>query len=356
MRDYERIPYDLKRRCVEAYATGRLTRRQVFEQIFKPEHPSMGYEAFRRRSRSWDKGQMADEDTQYAGTYPGFFAHAATVHVRANGDISEAWIRTKNPGLDWDEILEKLKEGITEQYVPRPFPESESMLEIPIFDAHFGVATFDSYAPILGEILSVIEDKNREEIHIIIGQDNLHNNDMRGHTAKGTEIEAVDIPTAWADAWRFWNEIIKASLAHSARTVCHYSRGNHDECLSWAFFKALEAAFPDAEFDDGLQYRKAFSWRDCFIGFGHLEYTKDPGKVFRDFVLDFPQEFATAHCREIHTGHLHRESVDDGIMVRRLASAVPVDDWSRANGFIGAHKRFQLFEFAPGRLRSVIYT
>lgn len=134
-----------------------------------------------------------------------------------------------------------------------------------------------------------------------------------------------------------------------------YSKGNHDECIAWCFLKTLEAKFPDAIVDDVLKPRKAINWEGCFIGYGHCEYTKKAGDLFRDFVVDFPNEFANAKVREIHTGHLHRESSDDGLMVRRLASAVPVDEWSNNNGFASAHKRFQLFEWQPNRLKAIYY-
>ena len=77
--------------------------------------------------------------------------------------------------------------------------------------------------------------------------------------------------------------------------------------------------------------------------------------LFQNFVLDFPQEFAAAKVREIHSGHLHRESVDEGMMVRRLPSGVPTDEWSSNNGYVGAHKRFQIFEWAENRLKSTHY-
>ena len=85
------------------------------------------------------------------------------------------------------------------------------------------------------------------------------------------------------------------------------------------------------------------------------EYTNKAADLFQDFVLDFPKEFADATVREIHTGHLHRESVDNGTMVRRLASGVPTDAWNSKNGFVGANKRFQLFEWEPGALAGIKY-
>ena len=228
------------------------------------------------------------------------------------------------------------------------------MLEIPLFDCHFGVATFDDYEPILKEIVKIIS-KGYDEINIIIGQDVLHNNDMRGHTAKGTQIQTVNFPKAWRDAWEFFCNILDASLRSAPSVNVRYSKGNHDECSAWCFFKGLEAAYPQATFDDDISPRKFFWWEGCFVGYGHCEYTQNADKLVRDFALEFPMDFATAECREIHTGHFHRESIDDGIMVRRLASAVPTDEWSSANGFMGVHKRFQLFEFAPCRLRSIYY-
>lgn len=349
------IPYSLKRLCVQKTEEG-LSYREVYQQIFAPEHPGMAYETFRHKLKAWKRHQMADEATQYAGTYPGMTANAATVHVTADGRIAQAWIRERANAVDWDDIIERLKEVPKPIEIAPPTTEPEHMcLEVPLFDLHFGVAQLSDYARHLGEIEDEICSRVWEEIHIIIGQDCLHNNDLRGHTAKGTPIEAVDIPQAWADAWSFWCELLSRACEHSPKVVAHYSRGNHDECLSWALFKALEAALPGVTFDSGLEHRKAWSWRGVWVGFGHLEYTNDANKIFRDFVIDFPEDFATAQCREIHTGHLHRESIDSGIVVRRLASAVPTDGWSAANGYTGTHKRFQLFEYSPGRLRSVVY-
>ena len=117
----------------------------------------------------------------------------------------------------------------------------------------------------------------------------------------------------------------------------------------------LKERYPYLEVDDSLRPRKAILWDGCFIGFGHCEYTNRTQDLFRDFVMDYPAEFAAASVREIHAGHLHRESADNGVMVRRLASAVPVDEWSNNNGYASAHKRFQIFEWSTGRLKAIYY-
>lgn len=349
------IPYELKRLCVQKANEG-MTYREIYKNVFLPEHPGMTWETFRVKLNSWKKKQMADEATQFSATYPGMTAHAATVQVDSKGNIQQAWIRERVESVDWESIIRQLKEAVSPAVVaPVTAEPEEALLEIPLFDLHFGIASLGDYREILEELRALISRRTWEEVHLIIGQDCIHNNDFRGHTAKGTNIDRVNIPAAWADAWEFWCAVFRSALASSRKVVAHYSRGNHDECITWAFFKALEAAFPAAEFDDSLAYRKSFWWRRCWVGFGHLEYTNDLNKVFRDFVIDFPTDFAESECREIHTGHLHRESIDNGCVVRRLASAVPTDEWSSANGFIGSHKRFQIFEFAPGRLKAIYY-
>ena len=344
-----RISIELKRKCVES----ELNSRQIYENIFRPEHPAMSYETFRAKLKKWRKQSIPTEDHLDLGTFPGFNAHSATVQLDSSGDITQVWVK-QSKNISYDDVIEAIQENITPVEVVPEQKTGSNMLEIPLFDLHFGVASMQDYLEILEEIVGIIEN-GYDEIHIIIGQDVLHNNDMRGHTAKGTPIEKVDFKKAWNDAWRFFYNIIRYSLENSSTVSCHYSRGNHDECTAWCFFKALEQAFPQARFDDDMAPRKIIWWEGCFIGFGHCEYTQNPDKLLRDFTLEFPMDFATATCREIHTGHFHRESVDDGIMVRRLASAVPTDEWSSNNGFMGVHKRFQLFEYAPCRLRSIYY-
>lgn len=345
------IPSRVKRRCLDAWAQG-MSNREIYEQIFVPGmdgEPVCNPAAFARALRKWRRN-YAPPETLEAGTYPGFTAHGATVQVDAAGNIRQAWIK-QHADTDWTAIVEYLSSAVTPQEVTPCQASGESMLEIPLFDLHFGTATYPRQ---LAEILGIIR-RGFDEINIIFGQDVLHANDLRGHTAKGTELGEVDFPSAWRDAWQFWVPILKASIENARRVRVWYSRGNHDECSAWCLFKALAVAFPGAEWDDTIQARKCLTWQGVFLGFGHCEYTGKTDRIFQNFVLDFPTEFASASVREIHAGHLHRESIDNGIMVRRLATAAPPTEWEQNQGLIGAHRRFQLFEWLPGRLKAIYY-
>ena len=347
------IEYELKAKCVSLL--GKMPVREIYDNVFLPEHQGMGFKCFRTKLREWKKKTLADEDTLQAGTYPGMIAHSATVQVDKEGRITQAWIKQQQDTLDWLRIKDLVCNGAPKSDVVPSVSSGDRMLEIPLFDMHFGVADFDYYRENLQDLLEIVCSKQWDEVNIIVGQDVLHNNDMRGHTAKGTPIQKVDFVKAWADAQLFFRTLIDYALKQTPRVRLHYSKGNHDECSGWCFFKALEAYYPQAEFDDSLAPRKCIFWRGCMIGFGHCEYTNKNSVLFQNFVLDFPREFAEAKVREIHSGHLHRESLDDGIMIRRLPSACPTDEWSSDNGFIGAHKRFIVFEWSENRLRSPHY-
>lgn len=350
------IPYDLKQRCLQAKQDGMTTHR-IYTEIFHKEHPSMNFETFSRKIRMWKNKECADSLTLEKGTYGGFTAYDATVQVNGQGEVVQAWIKQEADDFDYDGFLESIKD-IKPVFVEPSQESGETMLEIPLFDMHFGVATLKDYKQTLADLIAIICDKHYDEINVLFGQDMLHNNDFRGHTAKGTPIEKVDMKTAWVDAWQFWVNVLKCCVEHAPKVNVIYSKGNHDECTSWGLLKALEVAFPDINFDDSFNQRKVISWKKCFIGVTHGNETKKSLSDFRgQFTISFPNEFAKAKVREIHTGHLHTESGGDnyGVQIRRLSSAVPTDEWSDNEGFVGAIKRFMVFEWRPAALKAIYY-
>lgn len=347
------MDYTLKSKCVAAVGT--MATRKIYDEIFVPEHDgNMSYESFKRRLRDWKRKAYADEGLLSAGTLPQFVPHGATVQVNASGEVTQVWVK-EHAEIDWYAIRDILAEVIAPVQIEPTGLYGDTMLEIPLFDMHFGVADFDYYKDTLSDLIGIVWENHYDEINILFGQDVLHNNDMRGHTAKGTPIQTIDFQQSWKDAWIFFTTLIEASLKQARKVNLHYSKGNHDECAAWCLYKAIESRYPQCNSDDSMAPRKCIYWRGCFIGFGHCEYAKQNAKLFQNFVLDFPKEFADAKVREIHSGHLHRESIDDGMMVRRLPSGVPTDEWSSNHGYTGSHKRFMIFEWAENRLKATYY-
>lgn len=350
-----KISLDVKQHCVEMFKRGKNSK-DIYNEYFHETHPEMGYETFRHHLKYWKRKQMADTTTQSAGTYPGFIAHGATVQVNGHGEMVQAWIKQHADSGWYDELLDTIRENTTPRLIERCGGKSEQqMLEIPLYDQHF---PYSDHLETLSELLEIIRSRRWEEINIVIGQDLLHNDDMRGRTSSGRAIDRVDMVAAWNMARDFWFTVISACLEQGDLVKVLYSKGNHDESMSWAFIQMLKAMFPQAGFDDSMAQRKCISWRNCFIGITHGAYKKSSKNDLRgQFTIQFAEEFARAKVREIHAGHLHNEEEKDiyGVMVRRLAKNGESDDWSDDEGYVGAHKRFMVFRWKPGRLAGIEY-
>ena len=350
-----KISLDVKQHCVDMFKRGKNSK-DIYNEYFHETHPEMGYETFRHHLKYWKRKQMADTATQSAGTYPGFIAHGATVQVNGHGEMVQAWIKQHADSGWYDELLDTIRENTTPRLIERCGGKSEQqMLEIPLFDQHF---PYSDHLETLSELLEIIRSRRWEEINIVIGQDMLHNDDMRGRTSSGRAIDRVDMVAAWNMARDFWFTVISACLEQGDLVKVLYSKGNHDESMSWAFIQMLKAMFPQAGFDDSMAQRKCISWRNCFIGITHGAYKKSSKNDLRgQFTIQFAEEFARAKVREIHAGHLHNEEEKDiyGVMVRRLARNGESDEWSDDEGYVGAHRRFMVFWWKPGRLAGIEY-
>lgn len=233
--------------------------------------------------------------------------------------------------------------------------ERESLLEIPLFDMHFGIGDLEYYTPVMEKIKNKIILGNYSHVLFIIGQDLLHNDNFKGMTSNGTSIDKVQMEKAWEDAEAFFGTLILTAIKHSQKVVVSYSGGNHDEALGWAFVRRLEALYPQASFDTKFKSKKAFVWNKIFIGYTHGD--KGAARVIEAFTEEYREDLLRCTVRELHTGHLHAEKSKDkfGIMHRTLSTKAKTDDWHYDQNFMGAMKRFQLFEYSTDNLEAIYY-
>lgn len=233
--------------------------------------------------------------------------------------------------------------------------KGSGLLEIPLFDMHFGIATYEDYEETLHKIIEKIQMKKWDNILFIIGQDLLHNDGFEGTTTSGTMIDKVDMEKAWDDAFKFYSLLIELALENSNTVNAIYSNGNHDKGISFAFTKVLEVKYPQVTFDSTMKQRKAYVYNDVFLGFTHGD--KGKNRMEKNFYSEFGKEIAKSEIVEIHSGHIHHEVTKDnlGCIVRSLATKAKTDGYHYDNGFIGAAKRFQLFEFTTNSLEAIYY-
>ena len=349
----------IKKNCIEMSKQGK-TSKEIYNEYFKNVHSGQTYKSFRTSLQRWKKRPYADDLTLNRGTYEGFVPHNATVQVDGAGNVVQAWIKQQTEE-NIEDILQKITEIPKVEYIEPIKSEAKAgMLEIPLYDVHFGINDIKYYQNNINNILMLIKSKHWECIQFIVGQDLFHNDDFRGRTTKGTSIQAVDIESAFIDARTMYFSLIRKALQYTDNVEVHYSEGNHDETIGWFFFQVLKQAFDgQAMFDDLREPRKCIHWHNIFIGYGHCDDGRTTPKDIRcQFTIEFPMQFANSTSREIHLGHLHTEMKDgdvDGIVVRRLSTANKTDSWHKKNGYVGNHKRFQVFEYTHNELKAIHY-
>ena len=354
------IPIEVKKTCCLMKAEGR-TCREIYDTYFKPETDSnASYNSFRSMIYRWSKKQWADTTTLAAGTYEGFVAHDATVQVSNTGEIIQAWIKQKAEEFDTKDFIKAIRESVEPfVYDSKVYDNTDRMLEIPLFDMHWGVAFMDHYKPVLTDLLHLINSRTWNKIVIPFGQDFFHNDSIiNGQTTKGTVIEKVDMIRAVKEAKSFMYALIDTAIHRSNEVSVIYSAGNHDRSTSWMFMQVLLERYGPSVVDDTLEYRKVIRYGKNSIMITHGDSKQATAKnLAHIFPISFPEEFANADVREVHSGHLHHEAEADifGVMVRRLCSGGKVDDWSNKEDFVGTHRRFMVFEWDQKKLASIHY-
>lgn len=354
------IPLKVKKECCRLKQEGS-SPKQIYDsyytkQITKP----CSLESFRKLLFSWMKRVFPDDTTLECGTYEGFTAHNATVQVSKSGEIVQAWIKQKADDFDLEDLVKTLKGNIEPyEYVPKYDSTVNRMLEIPLFDMHWGVSFMKDYELVLNEVLNLIYSRHWNQIIIPFGQDFFHNDSIvNAVTTKGTPVDKVDMVRAVKEGRQFITAIIDAALNNSNEVRVLYTPGNHDRSISWMFMQVLLERYGAVVVDDTIRYRKVFTYGKNSIMVTHGDSKQATAKNLSNiFAITYPEEFAQATIREVHAGHLHHEKEGDvfGVMVRRLSSGVAVDDWSNRQDYIGTHRRFMIFEWDQNSLRSIHY-
>lgn len=269
---------------------------------------------------------------------------------------SQITVRPKQNTFDFNKLLETIKQtNPLHIEIEKIKVNNNRLLEIPLFDAHFGISDYEYYKPTQVKIIHKLSQSKWKEVLFVVGQDLFHHDNFRSSTANGTIIENVDMVKAWNDCRVFYEPLIEVAIKQSSNVKVMYAKGNHDESMSWAFVQFLKARFPQVEFDDSFQERKVHVFGDNFIGITHGDKARK--NLHNIFPIEFPDLWAKAKNREIHMGHIHIEDAKDvfGMMVRTLATRNKTDKWHQDNGYVGGHKRFMLFEYSLEELESIHY-
>lgn len=354
------IPITVKKECCRLKREG-FTLKYIYDNYYTDQvDEACSYRSFQRMLLSWEKRIFPDDTTLECGTYEGFVAHNATVQVSSTGEIVQAWIKQKAEDFDVDDLVVALRENVERyQYTPQYDESADRMLEIPLFDMHWGISFLDGYKPVLDDILEHIHSRHWDHIVIPFGQDFFHNDSVvNATTSNGTHIDKVDMIRAVKEGRTFITTVIDAALENANKVRVIYSPGNHDRSVTWMFMQVLLERYGPDVVDDSMEYRKVFTYGKNSIMVTHGDSKQATAKnLAHIFAVSHPEEFAQATVREVHAGHLHHEKEGDifGVMIRRLSTGVTVDDWSNRQDYVGTHRRFMIFEWDLDGLRSIHY-
>lgn len=282
------------------------------------------------------------------------------------GDIEER-IRNGQIKINVEPILFEITEDLIENLMKSIEPihidvmpkksVKNSLLEIPIMDAHFGINTYEDYKSHQEEIYKYISSQEWDKTLFNIGHDLFHNDNLRGTTSSGTVIDKVNMSEAWEHALNFYVPLLEKAIEQSNQVHVIYTKGNHDESLGWAFCKSLEARYPQIEFDnDPYEEHKAFVYHDVFLGYTHGDKTND-NKLAQVFNAKYRLEMAQANRRIIKRGHKHTNKMIDefGVLLIGLGTGAKTDGWHSDNGYVGNHKAFEIFVYNQNTMKGHLY-
>ena len=226
------------------------------------------------------------------------------------------------------------------------------------YDVKIAIATFERALEALVARTAIY---NVEEILLVAGNDLFNSDSPENETTAGT---AVSCDGRFHKTFHHVrNMMVKAveRLRQIAKVHVLIVPGNHDRLTAYHLGDSLECYFhadPQVRVTNTPAVRKYVEWGKCLIGFCHGDEGRRT-EYAQLMAVENPQAWGRTEYREIHTGHYHKQQLEEfhGVRVRILSALCPADDWHAAQGYIGAVRQAEAFVWskAEGLLAQVYY-
>lgn len=372
------IAYELKRQCVELANNG-MTYRDIYNNVFSPEHKGMSRETFARKLREWRKKKYTDDIILEAANLDwGFKPYAATVQVDHSGNVIQSWVKqSANKDLNLADIDEHFARLNRENFTPpiiKPL-QGDMMAEVNIADLHLGKLCWHGDTPenfdykiarelfyrIIGETVAELKNKPIEYITFVWANDFFNSDNIEQTTTGGTR---QDTDVRWQKLFNVGVEMLVRGiemLCEIAPVKTFWTPSNHDEVTGYHALKFLEAWFrsnPNVNINSDASHRKYQLYGNTLIGYAHgckiqSKGTKEKASRLASLMpIEARQLWGQALYHEMHVGHLHSEQMIqeiNGVIVRRIASPTADDAWHTESGFLGSVKKAQTFLYHKDR-------
>lgn len=250
------------------------------------------------------------------------------------------------------DFIEAIKEYQAPK-LPKVNPIGDCMLEIDLFDVHFGLLAWgqetgfgdydikiasEMFMNIIHKIIHWSKTYKIERILFPIGNDFFNSDNPLNSTAKGT---IQDEDTRWMKTFSMGWKLVRDAIV-LLRNISPVSivviRGNHDLTRAYYMGTVIEAWFKDDKYidiDNGPEYYKRFKYGQNLIGFTHGDKAMKPGQLPLLMASRWPTDWAETKYREFRVGHVHHESVREypGCKVTTLGAASRPSEWGASEGY-----------------------
>lgn len=239
--------------------------------------------------------------------------------------------------------------------------KSPHLLEISLFDAHFGKlawaeesgADYDLkiaeniYLNAVDDLLTRSSIFDIERVLFPIGQDFFNVDNWKGETSNGTLVESTD--DRFTKIFSVGVEAIKSSLMRCrdiAPVHVLWSPGNHDRSTSWYLCKTIQqfcigSRITDITFDLGPNQRKYELYGNTLLGFTH---SCDEKMIDLPLIMAREEKelWSKAEFHQWHVGHYHKKKemrfiagdTFNGVSVQILPSLTATDSYHYRNGWV----------------------
>ena len=313
---------------------------------------------------SWEVGAKAKSNLTYN-------SNNQLVEVDKQLKVTPLWrvnvkLKAKkgwNPS-EFREILlaDMRKLAPTYEKIERKSKAEPTLLELSVFDAHFGKLAWapetgqdydirickNRYMKACRDLLSRGEESKPERILYVVGNDFFHC-DHKGMTTSGTPM---DVDGRWQKAFRIGKDCCITVIEEATQIApvdVLVVPGNHDREKAFCLGEVLDARFHlnhDVNVMNDPDPFSYYRWGKVLLGFNHgEEYASDKKRTELPIQMstDRPVDWSETVWREIHLGHFHSEDemvwryrsakqIRD-ITVRTLPSLSSTDAWHRVSGY-----------------------
>jgi hypothetical protein len=226
------------------------------------------------------------------------------------------------------------------------------------YDVKIAIATFERA---LDALVARTAMYNVEEVLLVAGNDLFNSDSPENETTAGT---AVSCDGRFHKTFHHVrNMMVKAveRLRQVAKVHVLIVPGNHDRITAYHLGDSLECYFhadPQVRVTNTPATRKYIVWGKCLLGFCHGD-EGNRASYPQLMAVENPVAWGQTQFREIHTGHYHKQQLEEqfGVRVRILSALCPPDDWHSAQGYVGAIRQAEAFVWSKteGLLAEVFY-